>query len=102
MWANHAVSKEALRPSSDRSLSGAAHRYLACRLGVLYVIMYATPYVRTVLRRLAISARRYLSFGFVARVPDFPFRSAMELPIACVALLALHRLVVTMLRLASR
>jgi hypothetical protein len=67
--------------------------WLYCCLGVLYAVARLPRYLPCVLRRIAIlGVALAVVFELVLRVPDFPFLSALQIPVACVALLGLHRL----------
>ena len=69
--------------------------WLYCCLGVLHAAASFPRYWPCVLRRTAVLGAAFaVVFEFVLRVPDFPFVSALQIPIACAALLALHRLLV--------
>jgi hypothetical protein len=69
--------------------------WLYCCLGVLHAAASFPRYWPCVLRRTAVLGAAFaVVFEFVLRVPDFPFVAAMQIPIACAALLALHRLLV--------
>ncbi len=72
-------------------------------LGALCAVAYAPRHLPCVLRRIAIlGGALSLAFEFVLRVPDFPFWSAMQIPIASVILLAVHRTLVPATKPASR
>jgi hypothetical protein len=67
--------------------------WLYCCLGVLNAVVEFPRYWPRVLWRTAILGAAFaVVFEFVLRVPDFPFLSAIQIPLACAALLGLHRL----------
>ena len=76
---------------------------LYCCLGVLCAVEHVPRYLPSVLWGGAVmGAALSWVFKLVLRVPDFPFWSAMQIPIASVILLALHRALVLATKPPSR
>jgi hypothetical protein len=103
MHRSHRIPQSAATLLGTISLKLLRLGWLYCCLGVLRAIAEVPRYLPRVLWRVAVlGATLSLVFELVLRVPDFPFWSAMQTPIASLVLLALHRALVLVTKPAPR